>query len=57
MAASVGVAVSPLHSVEQTELLKIADSALYFIKRTGRNESALLRPEMQMLLEDSGKGT
>ena len=52
LAASAGVAVSPLDGVEPSELLANGDAALYWAKRTGRGRTVryvagAVRPEAQ----------
>ncbi|MDA0163822.1 EAL domain-containing protein [Solirubrobacter ginsenosidimutans] len=52
LAASAGVAVSPLDGVEPSELLANGDTALYWAKRTGRGRTVryvagAVRPEAQ----------
>ncbi len=44
--ASVGVAIFPADSSDESELLKKADMALYAVKKTGRNAFSLFTPAM-----------
>jgi diguanylate cyclase (GGDEF)-like protein len=49
LAASVGLALYPVHGDQLEDLLRSADSALYFAKRAGRNRVAIAgidRPEI-----------
>jgi diguanylate cyclase (GGDEF)-like protein len=41
---SAGLATCPLHAQERTELLRVADVALYTAKRAGRNQLRVAEP-------------
>jgi diguanylate cyclase (GGDEF)-like protein len=45
MSVSAGVAVFPTQTVERRELLRLADTALYWAKEHGKNRVQLYRPE------------
>lgn len=46
ISCSIGIAVYPEHGIEQKQLLKNADTAMYRAKRNGRNDVVIYRPEM-----------
>jgi diguanylate cyclase (GGDEF)-like protein/putative nucleotidyltransferase with HDIG domain len=48
---SVGVATSPQHAVERDELIRLADSALYWAKEYGENCVRAYRPDVIELAE------
>jgi putative nucleotidyltransferase with HDIG domain len=48
---SVGVATSPQHAVERDELIRLADSALYWAKEYGKNCVRAYRPDVIELAE------
>jgi diguanylate cyclase (GGDEF)-like protein len=48
---SAGIATYPRHSLERTELVRIADSALYWSKEHGRGRAHIFRPEVEELAE------
>jgi predicted signal transduction protein with EAL and GGDEF domain len=45
--ASVGISIYPSDTVEASELVECADRALYQVKRSGRNDYSMYRPEMR----------
>jgi diguanylate cyclase (GGDEF)-like protein/PAS domain S-box-containing protein len=49
LGCSIGVALLPQHGETPEELLKHADTALYGVKATGRNNIAFFEPQMQVL--------
>jgi diguanylate cyclase (GGDEF)-like protein/putative nucleotidyltransferase with HDIG domain len=48
---SVGVATSPQHAEERDELIRLADSALYWAKEYGKNRVRAYRPDVIELAE------
>jgi diguanylate cyclase (GGDEF)-like protein/putative nucleotidyltransferase with HDIG domain len=48
---SVGVATSPQHAAERDELIRLADSALYWAKEYGKNRVRAYRPDVIELAE------
>jgi diguanylate cyclase (GGDEF)-like protein/putative nucleotidyltransferase with HDIG domain len=51
VSVSAGLASFPLHGVHRDELIRLADSALYWAKEHGRNRVHLYRPEVVELSE------
>jgi diguanylate cyclase (GGDEF)-like protein len=51
VSVSAGIASYPQHSLERSELVRIADSALYWSKEHGRNRAHVYRPEVEELAE------
>jgi diguanylate cyclase (GGDEF)-like protein len=49
--ASAGLASFPLHGFQRDELIRLADSALYWAKEHGKNRVHLYRPEVVELAE------
>jgi diguanylate cyclase (GGDEF)-like protein/putative nucleotidyltransferase with HDIG domain len=48
---SAGVATSPQHASERDELIRLADSALYWAKEYGKNQARAYRPDVIELAE------
>jgi diguanylate cyclase (GGDEF)-like protein/putative nucleotidyltransferase with HDIG domain len=48
---SAGVATSPQHGSERDELIRLADSALYWAKEYGKNQARAYRPDVIELAE------
>jgi diguanylate cyclase (GGDEF)-like protein len=48
---SAGIATYPQHSVERSELVRVADNALYWSKEHGRGRAHVFRPEVEELAE------
>jgi diguanylate cyclase (GGDEF)-like protein/putative nucleotidyltransferase with HDIG domain len=48
---SAGVATSPVHGVDRDELMRLADSALYWAKEYGKNRVRAYRPDVIELAE------
>jgi diguanylate cyclase (GGDEF)-like protein/putative nucleotidyltransferase with HDIG domain len=51
LSMSAGVATYPQHGVERSELVRVADSALYLAKEQGKNTVRLYRPDLIELAE------
>ena len=47
VSASAGLATYPRHTLERTELLRLADAALYEAKNAGKNRVRAYRPELK----------
>jgi diguanylate cyclase (GGDEF)-like protein len=43
--ASIGIACAPLHDVDRINLLEMADTSMYEVKRTGKNTYAMAAPK------------
>jgi diguanylate cyclase (GGDEF)-like protein len=48
---SAGIATYPQHSLERSELVRVADNALYWSKEHGRGRAHVFRPEVEELAE------
>jgi diguanylate cyclase (GGDEF)-like protein/putative nucleotidyltransferase with HDIG domain len=48
---SAGIATYPQHGVERSELVRVADSALYLAKEHGKNCARVYRPDLLELVE------
>ncbi|HEY7197094.1 MAG TPA: diguanylate cyclase [Gaiellaceae bacterium] len=48
---SAGIATYPQHSVERSELVRVADNALYWSKEHGRGRAHIFRPDVEELAE------
>jgi diguanylate cyclase (GGDEF)-like protein/putative nucleotidyltransferase with HDIG domain len=48
---SAGIALTPLHTSERDELLRLVDSALYWAKEYGKNRARVYRPDVVELAE------
>jgi diguanylate cyclase (GGDEF)-like protein len=51
LSMSAGVATYPQHGVERSELVRVADSALYLAKEQGKNTVRVYRPDVVELAE------
>jgi diguanylate cyclase (GGDEF)-like protein len=51
LSMSAGVATYPQHGVERSELVRVADSALYLAKEQGKNTVRVYRPDVIELVE------
>ncbi|HEY7003393.1 MAG TPA: GGDEF domain-containing protein, partial [Gaiellaceae bacterium] len=51
VSVSAGIATYPQHGVERSELVRVADSALYLAKEHGKNRVRVYRPDLLELAE------
>jgi diguanylate cyclase (GGDEF)-like protein len=51
VSVSAGIASYPRHSAERSELVRVADNALYWSKEHGRGRAHVFRPEVEELAE------
>jgi diguanylate cyclase (GGDEF)-like protein len=51
LSMSAGIATYPQHGVERSELVRVADSALYLAKEHGKNTVRVYRPDLLELVE------
>jgi diguanylate cyclase (GGDEF)-like protein/putative nucleotidyltransferase with HDIG domain len=51
VSVSAGIATYPQHSVGRSDLVRVADSALYWSKEHGRGRAHVFRPEVEELAE------
>ncbi|HEU4450759.1 MAG TPA: diguanylate cyclase [Gaiellaceae bacterium] len=51
LSMSAGIATYPQHGVERSELVRVADSALYLAKEQGKNTVRVFRPDVLELTE------
>jgi diguanylate cyclase (GGDEF)-like protein/putative nucleotidyltransferase with HDIG domain len=51
VSVSAGIATYPQHGVERSELVRVADSALYLAKEHGKNCARVYRPDLLELVE------
>jgi diguanylate cyclase (GGDEF)-like protein len=51
VSVSAGIATYPQHSLERSELVRVADTALYWSKEHGRGRAHIFRPEVEELAE------
>src|ERR687891_24673 len=51
LSMSAGIATYPQHGVERSELVRVADSALYLAKEQGKNRVRVYRPDLLELAE------
>jgi diguanylate cyclase (GGDEF)-like protein/putative nucleotidyltransferase with HDIG domain len=54
LTVSIGIATYPQHGIERTELVRVADNALYWAKEHGRNQVRIYRPDVIELAELRG---
>lgn len=48
ISSSTGVAIYPVHGIDEKQLIKNADTAMYYAKAGGRNNVKIYRPDMQI---------
>jgi len=47
ISSSIGIAIHPQHGDEEKQLIRNADTAMYYAKTGGRNRATVYRPDMQ----------